>query len=107
MLRQSFYVTSSRQKTISSKDNNSWHIRKNRRELSSEMTDHKKGGINSSQFLINEDVNALFVRYQPKATKTVYILSTMHISANVEENTIKKKLDMILFCNQNKGGVDV
>lgn len=80
-------------------------MRKNRRELCSQMTEPTKGGLYSSFFCWYSGCNALFVRYQAKAKKTVCLLSTMHNSASVSDGT-KQKPDVILFYNKNKVGVD-
>ena len=82
-------------------------MRKNRRELSKKMTEAENGGLHSSQFFWNsDDSEGLFVKYQPKSKKTVCMLSSMHRSPDVDQTTVKKKPEIVLFYNKNKVGVD-
>ena len=81
-------------------------MRKNRRELSKKMTEAENGGLHSSQFFWNSDSEGLFVKYQPKSKKTVCMLSSMHRSPDVDQTTVKKKPEIVLFYNKNKVGVD-
>ena len=81
-------------------------IRKNRRELSEEMPEAEKGGVDSSHFFSNNDAGSLFVKYQAKAEKAVFLLSSMHQSPDVKQTTQTKKPNMVLFYNKNKVGVN-
>ena len=47
-----------------------------------------------------------FVKYQAKEKKSVCLLSSMHGSPDLDERNEKKMLDMILFYNANKVGVE-
>ena len=46
------------------------------------------------------------MKYQAKEKKSVYLLSSMHSSADVDASNEKKKPEMILFYNANKVCVD-
>ena len=48
----------------------------------------------------------MFVKYQPKARKTVNLLSTMHSAPDVDTTTAAKKPCVIGFYNDSKVGVD-
>lgn len=58
----------------------------------------------STEFGFNGSMTML--SYVGKKEKAVLLLSTMHHSQTVDENTHKKKTEMIHFYNQTKGGVD-
>ena len=79
-------------------------IRRNRRELTKEMTSFCYS-IHESKFFWHEEVKACFVNYQCKKQKNVCLLSTMH-SAPTTAHTEKKKPIMIEYYNKNKTGVD-
>ena len=81
-------------------------IRKNRRELSFQMTQPLPDKIYHSRFMWHDRSNALFVNYQPKRNKSVCLLSTMHSSPDVDTDSRKQKQNVILFYNKNKIGVD-
>ena len=81
-------------------------IRKNRRDLAAKMTEPRKGCLHTSQFFWHKNSGAMLVNYQPKANRTVCLLSTMHSSPEVDETTLKKKPEVILFYNKNKVSVD-
>ena len=70
------------------------------------MTEAENGGLHSSQLFWNSDSGGLFVKYQPKSKKTVCLLSSMHRSPDVDQTTVKKKPEIVLFYNKNKVGVD-
>ena len=46
------------------------------------------------------------MNYQVRAKKTECLLSSMHRSPDLEQDTEKKKPEMVLFYNKNKVGVD-
>ena len=81
-------------------------IRKNRRELSFQMTQPLPDKIYYSRFMWHDRSNALFVNYQPKRNKSVCLLSTMHSSPDVDTDSRKQKPNVILFYNKNKVGVE-
>lgn len=81
-------------------------MKKNRRDLSTTMTDPQRGCVNSSKFFWHKKSGAMLVRYQPKAKKTVCLLSTMHSTPDVDTTTAAKKPFVIRFYNENKVGVD-
>ena len=77
-------------------------MRKNRREMSKEMTEAENVGLRSSQFFWNSDSGGLFVKYQPKSKKTIGLLSSMHRSSDVDQTTVKKKPEIVLFGNKKQ-----
>ena len=81
-------------------------MRKNRRELCKKMTEPENKATYSSEFYWHDPTNFLFVKYQAKENKSVYLLSSMHGSADVDASNEKKKPETILFYNANKVGVD-
>ena len=80
--------------------------RKNRRELSPQMTQPMPSNLYHSRFMWHDKSNALFVNYQAKLKKSVCLLSTMHSTTPVDTGSPKRKPCVILFYNQNKVGVD-
>ena len=80
-------------------------LRKNRRELASEMIRSDKQ-LHTSDFCYEEESKAVAVNYQCKKNKSVCLLSTMHTSAACDDSS-KKKPAIINFYNVNKVGVDV
>lgn len=80
-------------------------MRKNRRELNSEMV-QTNNSLYDSTFFYDIESKALFVRYQCKKNKCVCLLSTMHSSPRIDETSQKKKPEVIMDYNQNKVGVD-
>ena len=81
-------------------------IRKNCREMSSQMTQSIPDKIYHSRFMWHDRSNALFVNCQPKRYKSLHLFSTMHSSPDVDTDSRKQKPNIILFCNKNKVGVD-
>ena len=81
-------------------------IRKNRLELSPQMTQPMPSNLYHSRFMWHDKSNALFVNYQAKLKKSVCLLSTMHSAPDVDTGSPKQKPCVILFYNQNKVGVD-
>ena len=81
-------------------------IRKNRLELSPQMTQPMPSNLYHSCFMWHDKSNALFVNYQAKLKKSVCLLSTMHSAPDVDTGSPKQKPCVILFYNQNKVGVD-
>ena len=70
------------------------------------MTESENKAINSSNFYWHDLINFLFVKYQAKKKKSVFLLSSMHDSTDFDTSNEKKKPKMILFYNANKVGVD-
>ena len=81
-------------------------MRKHQRGLTKEMTEAERERLYSGQFFWNQNCGALFVDYQVKAKKAVCLLSSMHRSSDVDQDTEKKKPEMVLFYNKNKVAVD-
>ena len=69
------------------------------------MIQPMRNELYSSHFWWHEGSNAMFVKYQPKRNKSVCLLSTMHSAPDVDNDSTKKKPNVILFHNRNK--VDV
>ena len=70
------------------------------------MTESENKATYSSNFYWHDPTNFLFVKYQAKEKKSVYLLSSMHDSTDVGTTNEKKTPKMILFYNANKVGVD-
>lgn len=79
-------------------------VRKNKKILPSNMQPAKERPINSTNFAYNSD--ATICSYVPKKKKSVILLSTMHMTGEVE-NTDAAKPEIIKYYNKTKGGVDV
>ena len=88
---------------------NSWNmtlvgtVRKNKRFLPSNMQPTKERPVYSTNFAYHRD--ATVCAYVPKKKKAVVLLSSMHMSAEVEE-TQSAKPEIIKYYNKTKGGVD-
>ena len=88
---------------------NSWNmtsvgrVRKNKRLLPSHVQPTKERPVYSTNFAYHGD--ATVCSYVPKKKKTVVLLSSMHISGQVEE-TQSAKPEIIKYYNETKGGVD-
>ena len=88
---------------------NSWNmtsvgtVRKNKKFLSSNMQPTKERPVYSTNFAYHRD--ATVCSYVPKKKKAVVLLSSMHMSAEVEE-TQSAKPEIIKYYNKTKGGVD-
>ena len=80
--------------------------KKNRRDLSKVMIELQQGCVNSNKFFWHKRSGAMFVKYQPKARKTVCLLSTMHFTPDVDTTTAAKKPCIIGFHRKNKVGVE-
>ena len=78
-------------------------IRKNRRELSPQMTQSMPSNLYHSRFMWHNKSNALFVNYQAKLKKSVCLLSTMHSAPDVDTGSPKRKPCVILFYNLRLG----
>lgn len=50
--------------------------------------------------------NMTMVSYVPKKGKVVVLLSTMHDDRAVDDNSVKKKPEVIQYYNKTKSGVD-
>ena len=81
-------------------------IKKNRRELSSQMTQPLSNKIYHSRFMWHIRSNVLFVNYQAKRNASVCLFSTIHSSPDVDNDSRKQKPNVILVYNKNKVGVD-
>ncbi|KAI4805724.1 hypothetical protein KUCAC02_010323, partial [Chaenocephalus aceratus] len=68
------------------------------------MKASKSREVHSTEFGFNGSMT--MISYIRKKGKAVLLLSTMHHSKMVDENSQKKKTEIILFYNQNKGAVD-
>ncbi|KAL7852535.1 hypothetical protein SRHO_G00183200 [Serrasalmus rhombeus] len=68
------------------------------------MKASKSREVHSTEFGFNGSMT--MISYIRKKGKAVLLLSTMHHSKMVDENSQKKKPEAILFYNQTKGGVD-
>ena len=80
-------------------------LRPNRREIPAEM--HMKNErLYTSKFAFSEDDNVMLTSYKAKQNKTVFLLSSAHDRAEVDCSTERKKPQVILSYNSEKGGVD-
>lgn len=79
-------------------------IRQNKREIPPELKASKDRPVSSTLFGFHE--NLTIVSYVPKKNKVVTLLSTMHHDAVINEDSAKKKPEIIEFYNKTKGGVD-
>ena len=79
-------------------------LRKNKPDIPPVMKASKTRELFSTAFGFNGSMT--MVSYVGKKDVAVLLLSTMHHSKTVDENTQKKKPEVILFYNQTKGGVD-
>ena len=65
-------------------------MRKNRRELCKKMTESENKATYSSNFYWHDSTNFLFVKYQAKEKKSIFLLSSMHDSTDVDTSNEKK-----------------
>lgn len=82
-------------------------LRKNKREIPavSQYITHTDRQLYSSVFLYGE--NATLLSYKSKPNKVVLLLSTMHRSDDIdEESGAEMKPEMLVYYNKTKGGVD-
>ncbi|OAF70713.1 CCT-zeta, partial [Intoshia linei] len=80
-------------------------IKKNKRELAPQYVSTKNWAVFST---ISGHLGIIkLASYCPKPIKFVNLISTKHDSINFNEEDAKKKPNLILFYNKNKGGVDV
>lgn len=77
-------------------------IRHNKREIPQTFLPNKGKEILSSQFAFHE--KKTLVSFTPKKSKSVILVSTMHSTKTINEET--KKPEIIDFYNSTKGGVD-
>ena len=70
------------------------------------MTQPMRNELYSSHFWWPEGSNAMFVKYQPKRSKSVCLLSTIHYAPDMDNYSTKKMPNIILFYGRNKVGVD-
>lgn len=77
-------------------------IRKNKPDLPAEFTQKTKREIGSSKFCFNNMLT--LVSYVPKINKNVLLLSTLHNTPDIDQDT--NKPNIIHYYNENKSGVD-
>ena len=70
------------------------------------MTQPLPDKIYYSRFMWHNRSNALFVNHQPKRSKSVCLLSTMHSSPDEDTDSRKQKSNVTLFYNKIKIGGD-
>ena len=63
---------------------------KNRRELCKKMTEPENKASYSGNFYWHDPTNFFFVKYQAKKKKSVVLLSSMHVLADVDASNEKK-----------------
>lgn len=80
-------------------------LRSNRREIPVEMQMTKER-LYSSKFAFSVDDDIMLTSYKAKRNKTVFLLSSAHDRAEVDDTTEKNKPHAILSYNSEKGGVD-
>lgn len=78
-------------------------MKKNKRELPLAFRNIKQRSLMTTVFGFQPNIT--IASFVPKKTKNVVMISTLHYDDNVDERTSKPEI--ILFCNQTKGGVDV
>nr|CAH7765836.1 unnamed protein product [Callosobruchus chinensis] len=80
-------------------------VKKNKRELPTELTEIKSRPVYSSIFAYQQ--NMTLVSYVPRKRKHVLAVSSMHYDGRIDQDIgDKKKPEMITFYNATKGGVD-
>ncbi|XP_061747885.1 piggyBac transposable element-derived protein 4-like [Nerophis ophidion] len=79
-------------------------LRLNKPDISPLMKPSKSREVHSTEFGFNNSLT--IVSYVRKKAKAVVLLSTMHHDKVVDENSRKKKTEVITFYNKTKGGVD-
>ena len=77
---------------------------KNKPDIPPVMKPSKSREKQSSEFGFSG--NMTMVSYVPKKGKAVVLLSTMHDDRAVDDNSVKKKPEVIQYYNQTKSGVD-
>ncbi|XP_029108964.1 piggyBac transposable element-derived protein 4-like [Scleropages formosus] len=80
-------------------------LRQNKVEIPPVMKPSESRKVYSSEFGFNGSTT--MVSYVPKRKKAVVLLSTVHHDKAVDEDSQKRKPEIITFYNQTKGGVDV
>ena len=79
-------------------------LRQNKPDIPPLMKASKSREVHSTEFGFNGSIT--MVSYVRKKGKAVVLLSTMHHDKMVDENSTKKKTEVITFHNKSKGGVD-
>ncbi|KAL7856813.1 hypothetical protein SRHO_G00157120 [Serrasalmus rhombeus] len=79
-------------------------LRQNKPDIPPLMKPSKSREVHSTEFGFNDRLT--MVSYVRKKGKAVVLLSTMHHDKLVDENSRKKKSEVITFYNNTKGGVD-
>lgn len=88
---------------------NSWKmslvgtVRKNKKFLPSSMQANNKRDVHSTNFAFNSI--ATLCSYVPKRNKAVVLLSTMHMTGEID-NSMNNKPEIIKYYNKTKGAVD-
>ncbi|XP_022824855.1 piggyBac transposable element-derived protein 4 [Spodoptera litura] len=77
-------------------------LKKNKREIPKEFQPKKQREVNSTLFGFTS--TKTLCSYVPKKNRAVILVSSMHHSNQVDENT--KKPEIIMYYNSTKGGVD-
>ncbi|XP_025196199.1 piggyBac transposable element-derived protein 4-like [Melanaphis sacchari] len=80
-------------------------IRKNKREIPKCFLDTKKREVNSIIFGYGK--NIILLSYVPRKNKNVMLISTMHEKGLIDDSTVGKKPEVILYYNSIKSGVDI
>lgn len=78
-------------------------LKKNKREIPPEFKPSRQRAIDSTLFGFTKDIT--LSSYVPKKNKAVVMVSSMHHTASVDQNT--KKPETILYYNETKIGVDL
>ncbi|KAL7839369.1 hypothetical protein SRHO_G00260270 [Serrasalmus rhombeus] len=79
-------------------------LRQNKPDIPPLMKPSKSREVHSTEFGFNDSLT--MVTYIRKKGKAVVLLCTMHHDKLVDENSRKKKTEVITFYNNTKGGVD-
>ena len=78
-------------------------LKKNKREVPHTFKCVPKGKDDKARFAFSQDKKTL-LSYNPKKSKIVLLLSSLHYGADIDPKTGKP--EMIVFYNKTKGGVD-
>ena len=82
-------------------------VRSNRREIPPQIKmEIRNVPLYESQFAFTENEGIMMTSYKSKRNKIVYLLSSCHNSAVVDENSEKRCPEVVLYYNKTKGGVD-
>lgn len=81
-------------------------VRKNLREVPDEMRTVGRRPVLTTDFRFNVDDNTCLLMYAAKKNKPVLLMSTLHKTTDVSEQTLAKKPHVIEYYNSTKSGVD-